>query len=169
MYGPAWILLAFSAVKVAGSHLAVAFATLAGRHGHGRGHHVRHRGPGQTGRTLSGAGWGLLAYAWNPLVLMVVPLAGSADVAVACGFALAFLAIGEGRPWLATVLLTLAALVKVYALIGIVLYLVLLARQRGARRGRRPRRPGHRTGRGGLRPVLDGLSTFKGCSTRPGS
>jgi Glycosyltransferase family 87 len=164
VYGPAWILLTFSAVKVAGNNLAVAFATLklavlamdvaimfaivA---------LAKDRPDPQRA-----AGWGLLAYAWNPLVLMVVPLAGSADVAVACGFALAFLAHRRGRPWLATVLLTLAALVKVYALIGIVLYLVLLARQRGGRRA-----AGHAALATGLAalayaPYWTGLSTFKG-------
>jgi alpha-1,6-mannosyltransferase len=164
VYGPAWILLSFSAAKVAGNHLLVAFATLklailALDVSIMAAIVALARGRPDPERT---AGWGLLAYAWNPLVLMTVPLAGSADVAVAAGFVLAFLARRRGRPWLATVLLTLAALVKVYAVIGIVLYVALLARERGARRA-----AGHATLAAGLvalayAPYWAGLSTFKG-------
>ena len=167
VYGPAWILLAFSAVKVAGNNLAVAFATLARRLAMDVAIMFAIVALARAGRTLSGRPGGGSWPTPGTLVLMVVPLAGSADVAVACGFALAFLATGEGRPWLATVLLTLAALVKVYALIGIVLYLVLLARQRGVRRAA-GHAAGHRTGRG-LRPYWTDSPRSRACSTRPGS
>jgi len=76
------------------------------------------------------AGWGLLAYAWNPLILMTVPLGGMADVAIAAAFIGALLARRRGRTGVATVLLTLASLIKVYAAVGLLLHLVLLARER---------------------------------------
>src|SRR5439155_349220 len=70
------------------------------------------------------AGFGLLAFAWNPLVLITVPLAGSADVALAAAIVGAILARRRGRTGLATVLLTLGALVKIYGVIGIVMRLL---------------------------------------------
>jgi Glycosyltransferase family 87 len=170
VYGPAWIMLAFGAAKVAGTHLAVAFVTLklailaldvavmAAIVGISK----------DRPDPLGAAGWGLLAFAWNPLVLISVPLAGSADVAVAAGFALAFLAHRRGRPWLATILLTFAALVKVYAVIGIVLYVALMVRQRGGRRA-----AGHAALATGLAvaayaPYWAGLSTFSGLGAAAG-
>jgi hypothetical protein len=170
IYGPAWILLAFGAAKVAGNHLAVAFVTLklailamdvaimAAIVGLAKDRPDPRRA----------AGWGLLAYAWNPLVLISVPLAGSADVAVAAGFALAVLAHRRGRPWLATVLLTFAALVKIYAVIGIVLYVAMLVRQRGSRRA-----AGHAALAVGLTglayaPYWAGFATFKGLTAAAG-
>ena len=80
------------------------------------------------------AGFGILAYAWNPVVLISVPLAGLADVALAAGLVGALLAARRDRDWLATVLLTLITLVKVYAGVALVLWLVLLVRRRGWRR-----------------------------------
>ncbi|MGH2572383.1 MAG: glycosyltransferase 87 family protein [Actinomycetota bacterium] len=134
VYGPVWILVSTAVVKVAGSSLPLAYAlqklvvlaldgavvvmilSLA-----------RHRpDPAAAG------GWGLLVYAWNPLILITVPLAGSADVAVGAAFLGALLARRHGRNGLATTLLALAGLVKLYAAIGLVLHLVLLARKRGA-------------------------------------
>jgi hypothetical protein len=79
------------------------------------------------------AGFGILAYAWNPLILISVPLGGLADAALAAGLVAALVAERRGRTWLATVLFTLTALVKIYAGIGLLLWLVLLARRRGAR------------------------------------
>src|SRR5207249_2008949 len=108
------------------------------------------------------AGWGLLAFAWNPLVLITIPLAGSADVGIVAAFLGAMLARRRGRNTLATVLLTLAALVKVYAVIGLVLHLVLLMRERGGRRA-----AAHAVGAAGLAtaafaPYWAGLATFRG-------
>jgi uncharacterized membrane protein len=79
------------------------------------------------------AGFGILAYAWNPLILISVPFGGLADAALAAGLVGALVAERRGRSWLATILLTLTALVKIYAGIGLLLWLVLLARRRGAR------------------------------------
>ncbi len=80
------------------------------------------------------AGFGLLAYAWNPLVLISVPLAGLVDVALAAGLAGALLAARRERDWLATLLLTLITLVKIYAGVALILWLVLLLRRNGWRR-----------------------------------
>ena len=164
VYGPAWILLSFSVAKVVGSHLTLAFATLklvilaldiavmAMIVALGRDKPDPERA----------AGWGLLAFAWNPLVLITVPLAGSADIGIVAAFLGAILARRRGRDGLATVLLTLAALVKVYAVIGLVLHLALLARERGGRRT-----AAHAAGAAGLAavayaPYWAGLSTFRG-------
>jgi hypothetical protein len=136
VYGPAWILLAFGVVKAAGANLALSFVGLKLA--------VLLLDAAVVGSILAlgkdrpdpaGAmGFGVLAYAWNPLVLITVPLAGSADVAVAAGLVGAVLARRRGRNGIATVLLALAALVKVYAVVGLVLHLVLLLRNRGWRR-----------------------------------
>jgi hypothetical protein len=108
------------------------------------------------------AGWGVLAYAWNPLVLLSVPLAGSADVALAAALVAAYLARRQDRPALATGLLTAGALVKAYGLVALGLHLVLLARERGWRRA-----AGHAAAAGGLGalaywPYWAGLETFRG-------
>src|SRR5205823_2408013 len=108
------------------------------------------------------AGWGLLVFAWNPLVLNTIPLAGSADVGIVAAFLGAMLARRRGRNAAATVLFTLAALVKVYAVIGLVLHLVLMLRERGGRRT-----AAHAAGAAGLAaaafaPYWAGLATFRG-------
>ncbi|HYT30182.1 MAG TPA: hypothetical protein VEN82_05355, partial [Actinomycetota bacterium] len=108
VYGPVWTLLSFGVAKVAGSSHTLAYlylkvvvlamdlavmrlvVTVAREHG----------GEGA-------AGFGLLAYAWNPLILITVPLGGLADVALAAGILGAMLARRRGRPALATVLLAL--------------------------------------------------------------
>jgi hypothetical protein len=164
VYGPAWILLSFSVAKVVGGHLTLAFATLklvilALDVGIMAMIVALGRGKADPQGT---AGWGLLAFAWNPLVLITVPLAGSADVAVVAAFLGAILSRRRGRNGLATVLLTLAALVKVYAVVGLVLHLVLLARERGGRRV-----APHAAASAGLAalayaPYWAGLSTFRG-------
>jgi hypothetical protein len=79
------------------------------------------------------AGWGLLVYAWNPLIWITVPLAGLADTAIAAALIGAVLARRRGRTWITTLLLTLATLVKVYAGIALLLHLVLLLRERDRR------------------------------------
>jgi Glycosyltransferase family 87 len=170
VYGPAWVLLSSGVVKasvtLAGKSLASALAAMK--------IFVLALDLGIMAVILRlsrdardpdrAAGWGLLAYAWNPLVLITVPLAGSADTAVAAAFLAAILARRRGRTGLTTVLLTLAALVKVYAVIGLVLHVALLARERGTRRAL-----GHAgTGAGlivaGYAPFWSGLATFSGLS-----
>jgi hypothetical protein len=174
VYGPAWVILSSGVVKasvaMAGKSLAAALAGMklavlaldvaimamvlrlakGARDPHGA------------------AGWGLLVYAWNPLVLITVPLAGSADTAVAAAFVAAILARRRGRTGLTTVLLTVAALVKVYAIVGLVLHVALLARERGARKA-----VGHAAAGAGLiaagyAPFWSGLATFRGLSAASG-
>ena len=81
----------------------------------------------------SAAGFGLLAFAWNPMVLVSIPLAGAVDVVLAAAFVGAVVARRARRPEIATVLLALAALVKVYAVAALGLHLLLLARERNWR------------------------------------
>jgi glycosyl transferase family 87 len=164
VYGPAWILLAFGAVKAAGNNLAHAFIDLKVA--------ILLLDAAVVGLILAlgrdrpdpaGAkGWGVLVYAWNPLVLITVPLAGSADVAVAAGLLGAVLARRRGRCGIATVLLALASLVKVYAVVGLVLHLVLVLRERGVKRA-----AGHAGAAVGLAalafaPYWAGAATFQG-------
>jgi Glycosyltransferase family 87 len=135
VYGPVWSLLSFAVAKAAGSSLtrAVVFmklvilamdlgiiwciARLA---------RDREDPDGATGL-------GLLLYAWNPLILITVPLGGLADVAVAAGILGAMVAMRRRRTWMATALLAAATLVKIYAGIALLLYLVLVARRRDRR------------------------------------
>jgi hypothetical protein len=136
VYGPAWILASSAVVKVAGGSLASAYVAMklviltldAAIVGLILALARERRDP------AGAAGWGLLAYAWNPLILITVPLAGSADVAVGAAFLGALLARRRGRDGWTTLLLSLASLVKIYAIIGLLLHLVLLARERGWRR-----------------------------------
>jgi len=137
VYGPAWMLVAWGVAKVSGSSLAVAFVLLK--------FVVLAIDLSIMGLVVAGsrdrpdpqgaAGFGLLAYAWNPLVLITVPLGGAADAALAAAIVGAILARRRERMGLATILLTLGALVKIYGVIAIVLHLVLVYRDRGARAG----------------------------------
>lgn len=164
VYGPAWILLAFGVVKAAGDSLAHAFIGLKLA--------ILFLDAAIVGLILALAkdrpdptgakGWGVLAYAWNPLVLITVPIAGSADVAVAAGLLGAALARRRGRTGIATVLLAVASLVKAYAVVGLLLHLVLILRERGVKRS-----AGHAGAAAGLAavafaPYWAGFSTFQG-------
>lgn len=136
VYGPVWSLISFGVAKLAGSSLTLAFAIyklfilaidlsimwLIVR--------IARTTPNPS----RAAGWGILVYAWNPLVMITVPLGGAADAAIAAALLGAILARRSGRTWLATILLTLATLVKLYAGIGLLLHLILLARERHAGR-----------------------------------
>jgi hypothetical protein len=145
VYGPAWMLVTWGVAKAAGRSLTLAVIELklvilaldvavmwllvtAGRM----------KGTGASNGDGDGdnrnAGWPLLLFAWNPMVLITVPLAGSADIVLAGAFIGAYLARRRGRATLTTVLLTLAALVKIYALVPLALHLLLLLRERGWRR-----------------------------------
>jgi glycosyl transferase family 87 len=135
VYGPVWTLLSFGVAKVAGNSLALAFVgmklVVLALDGAVMWLMVRlARGQADEHGV---AGFGLLAWAWNPLILITVPLGGVADVAIAAAFLGAILARKNGRTGVATVLLALATLVKVYAGIGLILHLVLLARERDRR------------------------------------
>jgi hypothetical protein len=164
VYGPAWILVSSAVVKVAGGSLASAYVALKLV--------ILVLDGAIVGLILAlakerrdaagAAGWGVLAYAWNPLILIAVPLAGSADVAVGAAFLAAVLARRRGRHGWATILLSLASLVKLYAVIGLLLHLVLLARERGGRRA-----IVHGAGSAAVAaalyaPFWEGFATFRG-------
>jgi hypothetical protein len=108
------------------------------------------------------AGFGILAYAWNPLILISVPLGGLVDVALAAGLVAALVAERRGRPWMATVLFTLTALVKIYAGIGLLLWLVLLVRRRGPRHAATHAALAVGISAVAFAPYWAGLSTFTG-------
>ena len=164
VYGPAWILLAFGVVKAAGSSLAHAFVgfKLA----------ILALDVTVVGTILALAkdrpdpngakGWGVLVYAWNPLVLITVPLAGSTDVAVAAGLLGAVLARRRGRSGVATLLLALASLVKVYAVVGLLLHLVLVLRERGVKRAAVHAGGAVALAGAAFAPYWAGASTFQG-------
>jgi hypothetical protein len=164
VYGPAWILLSFGVVKAAGNSLAQAFV--------GMKLAVLVLDAAVVAAILAlardrkdpngAAGWGILAYAWNPLVLITVPLAGSADVAVAAGLLGAVLARRRGRNGLATALLAVASLVKVYAVVGLLLHLVLLLRERGVKRAAVHAGGALGLGVAAFAPYWAGFSTFQG-------
>jgi hypothetical protein len=71
----------------------------------------------------------LVLAAWNPVILVSLPLGGHADVAVVAALVWAVVADARARPLVATTLLAGAALVKPYALLALVVYLVALGRR----------------------------------------
>jgi hypothetical protein len=167
VYGPVWLLTSWGAAKVAGANLALGFVLLKlvilgidlGIMA------LLVSGSRERSDPAGAAGFGILAYAWNPLILITVPLGGSADVALGAALVGAILARRRGRTGLATVLLTLGALVKIYGVIGIVLHLVLVYRERGSKEGLK-----HTAGALGIAaaayaPYWHGIATFNGLFT----
>jgi alpha-1,6-mannosyltransferase len=67
---------------------------------------------------------------WNPLVIAALPLGGHADIAIVAGVIWAIAADRRGRPLLATLALTAASLVKAYAAVVLLVYLLALLRRR---------------------------------------
>jgi hypothetical protein len=170
VYGPAWMLVTWGVAKTAGRSMVLAFVELklvilaidltvmgllmsSGR-----------KKPNGT----EAAGFGLLAYAWSPLILISVPLAGAAEVAVAGCFVGAVLARRRGRTGLATALLTVAALVKIYALVGLVLHVLLVARERNRREAANHALLASAMTVAAYAPYWDGLRTFSGWGSAVG-
>ena len=128
VYGPVWTLLSSGPARISGGSLSTAFAvakvavaalgaaTMAGLI---RAARFRGISPGLV----------VLLMAWNPLVIVSLPLAGHADVAVTAALPWALVADRRGRPAVAALLLTGATLVKAYAGVVLVVYLVALARR----------------------------------------
>jgi hypothetical protein len=128
VYGPVWTIVSSGPAWISGGSLSMAFAlakvavaamgaaTVAGLI-----RAARHRGisPGLV----------VLLVAWNPLVIVSLPLAGHADVAVTAALPWALVADRRGRPALAALLLTGATLVKAYIGVVLVVYLLALARR----------------------------------------
>jgi hypothetical protein len=156
VYGPAWT--AVSAAAAATGTLTAAFLALKGA--------VLaldltaiwllwKAGPGD--RTLRVASWAL-----NPLVLATVLLEAHADVAIAAAFLGALVAARRDREVLATALLTVAALVKPYAVVGLIVHLAIVGRRRGWGRA-----AAHAAGAAAAAllayvPFLEGFDTFRG-------
>lgn len=164
VYGPAWMLLNWGVAKAAGVSLLRAFvslklvilvidlAVMA----------MLIRASRDRPDPEQAAGWSILAYAWNPLILITVPLGGAADVALAAAVLGAILARRRGRTGLATVLLAVGALVKVYGIVALVLHLVLVARERGARATARNAAGAGLVMAGAFAPYWSGMRTFGG-------
>jgi hypothetical protein len=164
VYGPVWMLVSFGVVKAAGDSLGLAFvllklvifavdvgvmATIAWSGGRNRDASDR-------------AGWGLLVFAWNPMVLVTVPLAGAVDIVVAGCFIGAILARRRGRVGLASFLLAVAALTKVYAAAALLLHLVLIGRERGWVRAARHGGAVALLAAAAYAPYWAGFATFRG-------
>lgn len=74
----------------------------------------------------------LVLVAWNPLVIASLPLGGHADVALTAALPWALIADRRGRPILAALLLAGATLVKAYAGVVLLVYLLALVRRSAA-------------------------------------
>jgi hypothetical protein len=164
VYGPLWMLVSLGVVKAAGDSLGLAFVLLklvilgldlgvmamivaSGR-----------RSPGGSDRS----GWGLLVFAWNPMILVTVPLAGAVDIVVAGCFIGAVLARRRDRLGVASFLLALAALTKVYAAAPLLLHLVLVGRERGWFRAGRQATAVASVAAAAYAPYWAGFQTFRG-------
>ncbi|MGH2765131.1 MAG: hypothetical protein ACRDKA_04350 [Actinomycetota bacterium] len=128
VYGPLWTMATAGPAWLAGASLPVAFALakalVAGLGAATVGGLVRTA----RDRELDPAR-ALLLVGWNPLVIVSLPLGGHADVAVAAGLLWALAADRRGRPEAAALLLTGATLIKAYAGLVLVVYLLALARR----------------------------------------
>ncbi|MGZ6544589.1 MAG: hypothetical protein ACXVEI_04685, partial [Actinomycetota bacterium] len=102
------------------------------------------------------------AFALNPLVLSSVGLSGHADIAVAAALVWAVVADRNGRTALSAVLLAAAALVKAYAGIALIAYLVLLWRRAGPRTAFRASAPAAALAITASLPYWRGVTTFAG-------
>lgn len=129
VYGPLWTAVAGAVARLAGDSLAAGYVLMkvavlalgvASTLGLARASRDRGRSPGRD----------VLLFLWNPLVVVAVSLGGHADVAVAAAVAWALVADRRGHPLVSTLLLTAAWLVKAYAVVVLVVYLLALARRR---------------------------------------
>jgi hypothetical protein len=129
VYGPLWTLVSGGVARLAGDSLAASYVLMKGVilalgvasiMGIARASELRGRSPGRD----------VLLGMWNPLVIVALPLGGHADVAVVAAALWALVADRRGRPLVATLLLTAAWLVKAYAVVVLIVYLLALARRR---------------------------------------
>lgn len=175
VYGPAWTILTAGIVKVSGGSLTAAFliiktvtAALALGATWALARVTRENDQRQEGRASLGIsfdpGLSVLAFAFNPMVLFSVGVGAHSDIAVAAAIAGAILAERRGHPWVATVLLGLASLVKGYAALILVGWIVALARRRGARAAIVHAISAATLAALTYLPFWEGLSTFGGVS-----
>lgn len=129
VYGPFWTMVTGGVARLAGSSLAAGYVLIklivlglgvAGTLGIVRASQLRGRAGGRE----------VLLGLWNPLVIVALSLGGHADVAVVAAVVWALIADRRGRPLLATLALTAAWLVKPYAGVVLLVYLLALARRR---------------------------------------
>jgi hypothetical protein len=129
VYGPVWTMLTGGIVRLSGGSLTAAMLLV-------KAVVVALTGVAVTGLVRAAGERGLdpgravLLFAWNPIVLVSLPLGGHADAAVAACWVWALLEDRRDRTITASVLLVAASLVKAYAGIGLVVYLVALIRRR---------------------------------------
>jgi hypothetical protein len=102
------------------------------------------------------------AFAMNPLVLSSVALSGHADIAVAAALVWAVVADRRGRHASSATLLAAATLVKAYAAIALVAYLILLWRRAGLKRAIRASLPAAALTLVACLPYWRGATTFRG-------
>ncbi|MEX2458411.1 MAG: hypothetical protein WD770_05445, partial [Actinomycetota bacterium] len=132
VYGPVWTALSAAVVWMGGSLMgaflvmkalaaALGVAAAAGL--------ARSAGDGPAWLTPTVS---VVAFGLNPLVVVSTGLGAHADVAIAAAFAWAIVAERRGRPAATTALLAAAALVKPYAGIALVVWLIALWKRRGA-------------------------------------
>jgi hypothetical protein len=128
VYGPLWTMVTAAPAWLAGGSLSLAFVLakvvvtgLGAAAVAGLLRAARVRG--------LDAGLALLVVGWNPLLIVSLPLGGHADVAVAAAFLWALVADRRRRPAVAALLLTAATLVKAYAGVVLVVYLLALVRR----------------------------------------
>jgi alpha-1,6-mannosyltransferase len=130
VYGPLWTMVSGGIVRISGGSLLAAVLlvkafvvglTAAAVWGLVRAAGFRGLDPGRA----------VLLFSWNPIVLVSLPLGGHADAAVAACWLWAVLADRRDRPVVASLLLAASSLVKAYAGITLVVYLVALVRRRG--------------------------------------
>ena len=129
VYGPLWTLLSAGIVRAAGESIGLALAVTkvvtAGVIAAALGALiVAARGRGED------PGRAVVLFGWNPLVLVSVALGAHADGAIAALVLWALVADRRRRPVTAALLLAAAALVKAYAALFLLVYLVALALRR---------------------------------------
>jgi hypothetical protein len=160
VYGPLWTFVSGGVARVAGDSLAVGYVAMklvvlalgaASVIGMARASVARGEGPGRN----------VLLALWNPLVIVALPLGGHADVAVVAAILWAVVADRRGRPLPATLALTAAWLVKAYAAIVLLVYLLSLARRSSRTAVFATSVAAAVTGLAWL-PFWEGLSTFSG-------
>jgi len=168
VYGPLWTSVCAGVVWISGGNLTVAFLLMK----------VVTAGLGITTAAVvaratevpSAAAGGLrvrpefviLAFAYNPMVLVAAGMGANVDVAVGAALAGALLAERSRRPAITTFLLTMAVLIKAYAVLLLLAWLVSIGKRRGVGSAF-----AHAAGAGvlvlgGYAPFWDGPRTFSG-------
>jgi hypothetical protein len=110
----------------------------------------------------------LAAFALNPLVLSAVPLSGHADAAVAAALVWAVVCDRRRRTTLSALLLCGAALVKAYAGLVLIAYLLAVRRRDGSPTAARAAAAAVALGVISFVPYWDGFGTFGALATLAG-